>query len=116
MVDFYHNIDIDLTRWFEWFNPMVSPTWLGVILYILLVGYPPFWDEDQQKLYAQIRGGAYDFPSPEWDSVTPEVRNKKGCHYKTLLDYREYSLQPLMYKDSIQSCARYKRESNPFKQ
>ena len=45
----------------------------GVILYILLVGYPPFWDEDQQKLYAQIRGGAYDFPSPEWDSVTPEV-------------------------------------------
>lgn len=46
---------------------------LGVILYILLVGYPPFWDEDQQKLYAQIRGGAYDFPSPEWDSVTPEV-------------------------------------------
>ena len=45
----------------------------GVILYILLVGYPPFWDEDQQKLYAQLRGGAYDFPSPEWDSVTPEV-------------------------------------------
>jgi len=47
----------------------------GVILYILLVGYPPFWDEDQQKLYAQIRGGAYDFPSPEWDSVTPEAKN-----------------------------------------
>ena len=83
MVDFDQSIDIDLTRWFEWFNPMVSPTWLGVILYILLVGYPPFWDEDQQKLYAQIRGGAYDFPSPEWDSVTPEGRNKKGGHYKT---------------------------------
>ena len=32
----------------------------GVILYILLVGYPPFWDEDQQKLYAQIKTGAYD--------------------------------------------------------
>ena len=46
----------------------------GVILYIILVGYPPFWDEDQQKLYAQIRAGAYDFPSPEWDTVTPEVR------------------------------------------
>ncbi|XP_007547462.1 calcium/calmodulin-dependent protein kinase (CaM kinase) II beta 1 isoform X22 [Poecilia latipinna] len=47
----------------------------GVILYILLVGYPPFWDEDQHKLYQQIKAGAYDFPSPEWDTVTPEAKN-----------------------------------------
>uniref|UniRef100_A0A8C9VGA5 calcium/calmodulin-dependent protein kinase n=1 Tax=Scleropages formosus TaxID=113540 RepID=A0A8C9VGA5_SCLFO len=32
----------------------------GVILYILLVGYPPFWDEDQHRLYQQIKAGAYD--------------------------------------------------------
>lgn len=37
----------------------------GVILYILLVGYPPFWDEDQHRLYQQIKAGAYDV------SVTP---------------------------------------------
>ncbi|KAI5088409.1 calcium/calmodulin-dependent protein kinase type II subunit beta isoform X7 [Silurus meridionalis] len=63
--------------------------WFGVILYILLVGYPPFWDEDQHKLYQQIKAGAYDcasgggdvlscfgqFPSPEWDTVTPEAKN-----------------------------------------
>ncbi|XP_063745736.1 LOW QUALITY PROTEIN: calcium/calmodulin-dependent protein kinase type II subunit beta [Eleginops maclovinus] len=53
----------------------------GVILYILLVGYPPFWDEDQHKLYQQIKAGAYDvslpllFSSPEWDTVTPEAKN-----------------------------------------
>ncbi|XP_016412353.1 calcium/calmodulin-dependent protein kinase type II subunit gamma-like isoform X8 [Sinocyclocheilus rhinocerous] len=47
----------------------------GVILYILLVGYPPFWDEDQHKLYQQIKAGAYDFPSPEWDTVTAEAKN-----------------------------------------
>ncbi|XP_034937335.1 calcium/calmodulin-dependent protein kinase type II alpha chain isoform X1 [Chelonus insularis] len=47
----------------------------GVILYILLVGYPPFWDEDQHRLYSQIKAGAYDYPSPEWDTVTPEARN-----------------------------------------
>jgi len=40
----------------------------GVILYILLVGYPPFWDEDQHKLYAQIKAGAYD------------VSAKRCCH------------------------------------
>uniref|UniRef100_A0A1A8F4C5 calcium/calmodulin-dependent protein kinase n=1 Tax=Nothobranchius korthausae TaxID=1143690 RepID=A0A1A8F4C5_9TELE len=47
----------------------------GVILYILLVGYPPFWDEDQHRLYQQIKTGAYDFPSPEWDTVTPEAKD-----------------------------------------
>ncbi|XP_076226846.1 calcium/calmodulin-dependent protein kinase II isoform X24 [Nomia melanderi] len=47
----------------------------GVILYILLVGYPPFWDEDQHRLYAQIKAGSYDYPSPEWDTVTVEAKN-----------------------------------------
>ncbi|XP_023288459.1 calcium/calmodulin-dependent protein kinase type II delta chain isoform X2 [Orussus abietinus] len=47
----------------------------GVILYILLVGYPPFWDEDQHRLYSQIKAGAYDYPNPEWDTVTPEAKN-----------------------------------------
>jgi len=47
----------------------------GVILYILLVGYPPFWDEDQHRLYSQIKSGAYDYPSPEWDTVTAEAKN-----------------------------------------
>ncbi|XP_075824662.1 calcium/calmodulin-dependent protein kinase type II subunit alpha isoform X1 [Microtus pennsylvanicus] len=51
---------------------LLSP---GVILYILLVGYPPFWDEDQHRLYQQIKAGAYDFPSPEWDTVTPEAKD-----------------------------------------
>lgn len=27
----------------------------GVILYVLLVGYLPFWDEDRNKLYVQIK-------------------------------------------------------------
>lgn len=51
----------------------------GVVLYILLVGYPPFWDEDQQRLYAQIKAGAFDYPSPEWDTVTPDAKNLINC-------------------------------------
>lgn len=48
----------------------------GVILYILLVGYPPFWDEDQHKLYQQIKAGAYDVSpshccSPSHPSASP---------------------------------------------
>uniref|UniRef100_A0A672QMQ9 Protein kinase domain-containing protein n=1 Tax=Sinocyclocheilus grahami TaxID=75366 RepID=A0A672QMQ9_SINGR len=42
----------------------------GVILYILLVGYPPFWDEDQHRLYQQIKAGAYDV-----SLITPEAKD-----------------------------------------
>ncbi|XP_065565645.1 calcium/calmodulin-dependent protein kinase type II alpha chain-like [Artemia franciscana] len=47
----------------------------GVILYILLVGYPPFYNENQQKLNNQIKAGVYNYPSPEWDTITPEAKN-----------------------------------------
>jgi calcium/calmodulin-dependent protein kinase (CaM kinase) II len=39
-----------------------------------LVGYPPFWDDEQNKLYAQIKSGAYDFPAPEWTTVTEDAK------------------------------------------
>ena len=47
----------------------------GVILYILLVGYPPFWDDDETRLYSQIKKGVYEYFSPEWDTVTQEAKN-----------------------------------------
>ena len=59
----------------EFYNQAVDVWACGVILYILLVGYPPFWDEDQHRLYAQIRAGSIEFPSPEWDSVTDEAKD-----------------------------------------
>lgn len=44
---------------------------VGVILYILLVGYPPFWDEDQHRLYQQIKAGAYDVSRSHTQSCSP---------------------------------------------
>lgn len=46
----------------------------GVILYILLVGYPPFWDDDQSKMFEQIKKGKFSYPSPEWDTVTASAK------------------------------------------
>uniref|UniRef100_A0A4W5N2K4 calcium/calmodulin-dependent protein kinase n=1 Tax=Hucho hucho TaxID=62062 RepID=A0A4W5N2K4_9TELE len=76
LADFGLAIDVqgDEQAWFGKSLPSNSVP-LCVVLYILLVGYPPFWDEDQHKLYQQIKAGAYDFPSPEWDTVTPEAKN-----------------------------------------
>ena len=43
---------------------------LGVILYILLCGFPPFYDDNNTALYNQIKRGDYSFPSPYWDNVS----------------------------------------------
>lgn len=45
----------------------------GVILYILLVGYPPFWDEDQKRLYSQIKMAKYEVSSV-WYYCTSQLR------------------------------------------
>lgn len=55
----------------------------GVILYILLVGYPPFWDEDQHRLYAQIKAGAYDVSIFyfNFSTLTCLMSSVVGCRY-----------------------------------
>ena len=43
---------------------------LGVILYILLCGFPPFYEEHTPDLFKVIKAGEYDFPEPYWDDVS----------------------------------------------
>ncbi len=35
-----------------------------------LCGYPPFYDDSQSKLFQKIIKAEFDFPSPEWDTVS----------------------------------------------
>lgn len=46
---------------------------MGVIIYVLLAGYPPFYDEDQKKLFKKIKEGKYYFHEDYWSSVSPEA-------------------------------------------
>lgn len=48
---------------------------LGVIAYILLCGFPPFYDENNAALFATIKSGVYDFPSPYWDCVSASAKD-----------------------------------------
>lgn len=45
---------------------------LGVILYIMLCGFPPFYDENNAVLFQTIRAGDFGFPSPYWDDISEE--------------------------------------------
>eukprot|EP01122_Echinamoeba_exundans_P009424 TRINITY_DN3333_c0_g1_i2.p2 TRINITY_DN3333_c0_g1~~TRINITY_DN3333_c0_g1_i2.p2 ORF type:complete len:264 (-),score=51.78 TRINITY_DN3333_c0_g1_i2:59-850(-) len=50
---------------------------LGVILYIMLSGEPPFDTElnPTMSLYQQIETGTYDFPADLWDPVSPVAKD-----------------------------------------
>ena len=53
----------------------------GVILYIIICGYPCFNGEDDDEIFAAIQKGKIVFPSPEWDSISNDAREliKKMC-------------------------------------
>lgn len=48
----------------------------GVILYILLCGFPPFVspDNEQEELFERILSGQYEFTSPYWDNISDSAK------------------------------------------
>jgi len=46
-------------------------------LYIILCGFPPFYDEndDLGKLYKKIKTASYDMPSPYWDGISDGAKD-----------------------------------------
>lgn len=47
----------------------------GVILYILLGGYPPFHDDNQNRLFRKIVNGQYEFHQQYWSSISEEAKD-----------------------------------------
>jgi len=57
---------------------------LGVIMYILLCGFPPFYSNHglpiSPGMKKRIRSGQYEFPNPEWKNVSNDAKDLiKGC-------------------------------------
>lgn len=46
----------------------------GVILYILLCGYPPFNADTDEEILEKIKKGKFIFPAEEWDLVSKEAK------------------------------------------
>ena len=61
----------------QFYDGRLADAWsLGVVTYILLSGYPPFYANTQQELFQlKIRKAAYKFDSPWWDPVSPEAKD-----------------------------------------
>lgn len=48
---------------------------IGVITYILLCGYPPFYEESDYLLFEQIKAADYEFDSPYWDEISDVAKD-----------------------------------------
>jgi len=51
----------------------------GVIMYILLCGYPPFYSDNDAELFESIMQAKYTFHSPYWDHISEEAKNLIKC-------------------------------------
>ena len=57
------------------YGPEIDVWSIGVVLYIMLCGFPPFYSENTIALFRQIRRGDYSFPSPYWDSISDYAKD-----------------------------------------
>ncbi|GMI34918.1 hypothetical protein TeGR_g710 [Tetraparma gracilis] len=48
---------------------------IGVISYILLCGYPPFYGDNDQQIFESVKSAKYDYPSPEWDDISDKAKS-----------------------------------------
>mmetsp|Transcript_62086 Transcript_62086/g.114378 ORF Transcript_62086/g.114378 Transcript_62086/m.114378 type:complete len:501 (-) Transcript_62086:57-1559(-) len=48
---------------------------LGVIMYVVLCGYPPFYGETDADVLAKVRLGNFSFNAADWKSVSEDAKN-----------------------------------------
>ena len=101
----------------------------GVILYIMLCGYPPFNGTTDEEIFDQVRKGQFDYPKEEWDNISKDAKDLVG-HMLTLDPKKRYSAAECLahpwferYKDKSASnknlaknvCANMKKFKNSSK-
>lgn len=47
----------------------------GVILYILLCGYPPFRGDTDEEIIEAVKSGKYNLEEPEFETVSLDAKN-----------------------------------------
>jgi len=71
---------------------------IGVITYILLCGYPPFYGDSDNQIFDSVKAGKFDFPSPEWDTISDAAKDFVCCLLKLDPSKRLTASQALQHK------------------
>lgn len=59
----------------ERYSKSVDMWALGCVLYTLLCGFPPFYDESIEVLTEKVAKGQYTFLSPWWDEISDQAKD-----------------------------------------
>lgn len=68
---------------------------LGCVLYTILCGFPPFYDENIQVLTEKVAKGEYTFLSPWWDDISEDAKNLVS-HLLTVNPDRRYTVEEFL--------------------
>ncbi|EPS35149.1 hypothetical protein H072_11597 [Dactylellina haptotyla CBS 200.50] len=79
----------------ERYSKSVDMWALGCVLYTLLCGFPPFYDESISVLTEKVARGQYTFLSPWWDEISKSAQDLVS-HLLTVDPDKRYSIEQFM--------------------
>ncbi|RAL11271.1 serine/threonine-protein kinase [Aspergillus homomorphus CBS 101889] len=79
----------------ERYSKSVDMWALGCVLYTLLCGFPPFYDESIQILTEKVARGQYTFLSPWWDDISKSAQDLIS-HLLTVDPEKRYSIKEFL--------------------
>lgn len=79
----------------ERYSKSVDMWALGCVLYTLLCGFPPFYDESIQILTEKVARGQYTFLSPWWDDISKSAQDLV-THLLTVDPEKRYTIQQFL--------------------
>ncbi|KAF7587623.1 hypothetical protein BBP40_006987 [Aspergillus hancockii] len=79
----------------ERYSKSVDMWALGCVLYTLLCGFPPFYDESIQALTEKVARGQYTFLSPWWDDISKSAKDLIS-HLLTVDPERRYTIKEFL--------------------
>ena len=79
----------------ERYSKSVDMWALGCVLYTLLCGFPPFYDESIQVLTEKVARGQYTFLSPWWDDISKSAQDLVS-HLLTVDPDRRYTIEQFL--------------------
>ncbi|KAE9368793.1 calcium/calmodulin-dependent protein kinase-like protein [Stipitochalara longipes BDJ] len=79
----------------ERYSKSVDMWAMGCVLYTLLCGFPPFYDESIQVLTEKVAKGQYTFLSPWWDDISKPAQDLVS-HLLTVDPNRRYTIRQFL--------------------